>query len=230
MPAKVRRGNDRNSRRHATFGAIYKTSLTKCEIRESSISRIGSQREEAKHFILVSSGLIGFLLGAAIHGTIADRFGRRVTLLGGVWITSVFTLATAVLAHSFMSFIVLRVLTGLGLGVLMPLGTTYINEFAPRRVTNVFTLWGAGLGWSMGGTVAGLVGVPVTPYFGWQSLYYFRFAVLSKAPATNGPRMAPILPTLSCMPKPVARTIILGHMGEGLRASHLSCAQFSIGP
>ena len=112
------------------------------------------------------------MLGAAIHGTIADRVGRRVTLLGGVWITSVFTLATAVLAHSFASFIVLRVLTGLGLGVLMPLGTTYINEFAPRRVTNIFTLWGVGLGWSMGGTAAGLVGVFVTPYFGWQSLYY----------------------------------------------------------
>ncbi|MGB6444494.1 MAG: MFS transporter, partial [Xanthobacteraceae bacterium] len=108
-----------------------------------------------------------------IHGTIADRFGRRVTLLGGVWITSAFTLATAILAHSFVSFIALRVLTGLGLGALMPLGTTYINEFAPRRVTNVFTLWGVGLGWSMGGTVAGLVGIFVTPHFGWQSLYYF---------------------------------------------------------
>ncbi len=122
---------------------------------------------------LVSSGLIGFLLGAAIHGTIADRFGRRVTLLGGVWITSIFTLATALLADSFTSFIVLRVLTGLGLGVLMPLGTTYINEFAPRRVTNIFTLWGVGVGWSLGGTMAGLVGVFLTPHFGWQSLYYF---------------------------------------------------------
>jgi MFS family permease len=121
---------------------------------------------------LVSSGLIGFLLGAAIHGTIADKFGRRITLLGGVWITSIFTLATALFAHSFVSFITLRLLTGLGLGVLMPLGTTYINEFAPRRVTNSFTLWGVGLGWSMGGTAAGLVGVFVTPYFGWQSLYY----------------------------------------------------------
>jgi len=121
---------------------------------------------------LVSSGLIGFLIGAAIHGTIADKFGRRITLLGGVWITSIFTLATALLAHSFVSFITLRLLTGLGLGVLMPLGTTYINEFAPRRVTNSFTLWGVGLGWSMGGTAAGLVGVFVTPYFGWQSLYY----------------------------------------------------------
>jgi len=45
--------------------------------------------------LLVSSGLVGFLIGAAGHGVVADRFGRRVTLLGGLWITNVFTLATA---------------------------------------------------------------------------------------------------------------------------------------
>jgi MFS family permease len=33
--------------------------------------------------LLISSGLVGFLLGAAIHGIIADRLGRRGTLLGG---------------------------------------------------------------------------------------------------------------------------------------------------
>ena len=91
---------------------------------------------------LVSSGLIGFLIGAAAHGVVADRFGRRVTLLGGLWITSVFTLATALLADSFASFCTLRVLTGIGLGVLLPLATTYINELAPRRVGNLFSLWG----------------------------------------------------------------------------------------
>jgi MFS family permease len=96
--------------------------------------------------LLVSSGLVGFLIGAAGHGVVADRFGRRVTLLGGLWITNVFTLATALLADSFVSFCILRVLTGIGLGVLMPLATTYINELAPRRVVNVFALWGVALG------------------------------------------------------------------------------------
>jgi AAHS family 4-hydroxybenzoate transporter-like MFS transporter len=32
--------------------------------------------------LLVSSGLVGFLIGAAVHGLIADLIGRRVTLLG----------------------------------------------------------------------------------------------------------------------------------------------------
>lgn len=115
---------------------------------------------------LISSGLIGFLIGSAVHGIVADRFGRRGTLLGGLWITSIFTLLTALLADSFLSFCALRLCTGLGLGVLLPLATTYINELAPRRVTNTFALWGVALGWALGGTAAGLVGVFATPTFG----------------------------------------------------------------
>jgi MFS family permease len=122
--------------------------------------------------LLISSGLIGFLIGSAVHGIVADRFGRRGTLLGGLWITSIFTLLTALFADSFLSFCALRLCTGLGLGVLLPLATTYINELAPRRVTNTFALWGVALGWALGGTAAGLVGVFATPTFGWKALYW----------------------------------------------------------
>jgi MFS family permease len=122
--------------------------------------------------LLISSGLIGFLIGSAVHGVVADRFGRRGTLLGGLWITSIFTLLTALFADSFVSFCALRLCTGLGLGVLLPLATTYINELAPRRVTNTFALWGVALGWALGGTTAGLVGVFATPTLGWKALYW----------------------------------------------------------
>ena len=90
---------------------------------------------------LVSSGLIGFLFGAMGHGMVADRYGRRKTLLAGLWIVNVLTLLTAIFATSFTSFCTLRFLTGLGLGVLLPLGTTFINELAPPRVSNAFSLW-----------------------------------------------------------------------------------------
>jgi MFS family permease len=122
--------------------------------------------------LLVSSGLVGFLIGAAAHGLVADRYGRRVTLLGGLWITSAFTLATPIFGDSFGSFCLLRIFTGLGLGVLLPLATTYINELAPRRLANTFSLWGVALGWAAGGTFAGIVGVFLTPTFGWQVLYW----------------------------------------------------------
>jgi MFS transporter, AAHS family, 4-hydroxybenzoate transporter len=122
--------------------------------------------------LLVSSGLVGFLIGAAMHGLIADRIGRRVTLFGGLWVASIFTLLTAILATSFWSFCTIRLLTGLGLGVLLPLATTYINELTPRHVANTYTIWGVGLGWALGGSLAGVVGVLVTPHYGWRSLYW----------------------------------------------------------
>jgi MFS family permease len=77
-----------------------------------------------------------------------------------VWISGIFTLAAA--PTSFASFCVLRSLTGLGLGVLFPLGTTYVNEFAPRRAADVFPLWGAAFGWSLAGAAARLTGVLAT--------------------------------------------------------------------
>ncbi|MDA9434119.1 MFS transporter [Bradyrhizobium sp. CCBAU 51627] len=122
--------------------------------------------------LLVSSGLFGFLFGAIGHGGIADRLGRRGTLLAGLWIVNVFTLLTAMLASDFWSYCALRFATGLGLGVLLPLGTTFINELAPKRVSNAFSLWGVTLGWSLGGVCAGLIGVFLTPQHGWQILYY----------------------------------------------------------
>lgn len=117
---------------------------------------------------LVSSGLFG----AIGHGAVADRLGRRGTLLVGLWVVNVFTLLTATIGNDFWSFCALRFATGLGLGVLLPLGTTFVNELAPRRVSNAFSLWGVTLGWSLGGVFAGLVGVYLTPHYGWQILYY----------------------------------------------------------
>ena len=122
--------------------------------------------------LLVSSGLVGFLLGSAAHGPVADKVGRRVTLLSGLWIASIFTLATALFANSFASFCTLRLLTGLGLGVLLPLATTYINEFAPQRSANTYAIWAVAFGWALGGSLAGVVGILVTPAYGWQSLYW----------------------------------------------------------
>jgi MFS transporter, AAHS family, 4-hydroxybenzoate transporter len=122
--------------------------------------------------LLVSSGLIGFMFGSLAQGKFSDRYGRRATLLGALWIATVFSLGTAVLAHTFLTFCGLRLLTGVGLGALLPIGVTYLTEFAPRRTLHTFTTWGWALGWAMGSVVASLIGVFLTPSFGWQALYY----------------------------------------------------------
>src|SRR5487761_1030231 len=122
--------------------------------------------------LLVSSGLIGFMIGSLLQGKFSDRYGRRATLLAALWIVTIFSFATAALGRSFFSFCGFRFLTGLGMGALLPLGVTYVNEYAPRRPANTFSMWGWALGWATGGIVAAAIGVYLTPIFGWQALYY----------------------------------------------------------
>jgi AAHS family 4-hydroxybenzoate transporter-like MFS transporter len=122
--------------------------------------------------LLVSSGLIGFMIGSLLQGKFSDRYGRRATLLTALWIVTIFSFATAALGRSFVSFCTLRLLTGLGMGALLPLGVTYVNEYAPRRLANTFSVWGWALGWAAGGIVAAAIGIYLTPHFGWQALYY----------------------------------------------------------
>ncbi len=121
---------------------------------------------------LVSSGLIGFMIGSFVQGKFSDRYGRRATLIGALWIATLFSFATAAFANSFAAFCSLRLLTGLGLGALLPVGVTYMNEYAPRRLRNMFALWGWALGFGAGGVVASLIGIYLTPVFGWRALYY----------------------------------------------------------
>lgn len=129
--------------------------------------------EHAQAGLLVSSGLIGFMVGSLAHGPIADRVGRRATLLGGMWISGIFSVATALFANDYSTFLLLRLLTGLGLGTLLPLATTYVTEFAPEKNRNAYVVWGAAVGWATGAVVAALVGIFLTPSFGWHALFWF---------------------------------------------------------
>jgi MFS family permease len=122
--------------------------------------------------MLVSSGLIGFLVGAATHGSIADRYGRRTVLLGALWVAAICTVLTPAAGRSLLSFCLIRILTGVGLGVLLPLATTYMNEFSPHRYANLLPVWGVAFGWALGATLASFAGIYLTPEYGWQSLYY----------------------------------------------------------
>ena len=114
--------------------------------------------------LLVFSGLVGFLFGAAVHGLVADRYGRRVTLLAGLWITSVFTLADADCSACLLE--------------LLP--SAFIDRPRPRRAAAARrrpTSTSSRLGGSatrsrsgawrwagpLGGTFAGIVGVFLTP-------------------------------------------------------------------
>ncbi|HVV20932.1 MAG TPA: MFS transporter [Pseudonocardiaceae bacterium] len=171
--------------------------------------------------LMVASGLVGFLVGALAHGPIADQIGRRPVLLGALFGTGVLSALTAFAATGFSSFLLLRFLTGIFLGVIMPLGTAYINEFTPARSANRVVV-AAISGYPLGGVLASLVGIYLTPGHGWQILYW-----IGAAPFVLGLILLPLLPesvqfqVLRGRDADVARTLttIRGDRAERYRAA-----------
>src|SRR5579875_1093084 len=75
----------------------------------------------------VTSSLIGYIIGAFIDSTIADKWGRRLSL--GLSVT-VFSLGTVLAAVSTNvgELIAFRFISGLGIGAEIAAVTTYIGE------------------------------------------------------------------------------------------------------
>ena len=84
------------------------------------------------HGIAMASALYGTVVGSLLGGWPADRFGRKATLL---WI-GVLYFAGAVgsaLAPNVATFIVARVIGGLGIGISTVVAPMYISEIAPAK-------------------------------------------------------------------------------------------------
>ena len=76
--------------------------------------------------------LCGYVIGALILSPLADRVGRRDMLLITLIITGLGSLFTA-FVQDYTTFIIARVITGIGVGADLALVTTYINEVAPSN-------------------------------------------------------------------------------------------------
>jgi AAHS family 4-hydroxybenzoate transporter-like MFS transporter len=115
------------------------------------------------------AGLFGLMIGALASGPIADRFGRKSVVLASTMIFGVFALAT-VWAQSINELYLLRFLTGIGVGGLMPNSIALTAEYAPKRIRNTVTAV-MFLGFALGAGGGGFVGAALIPSFGWQSLF-----------------------------------------------------------
>lgn len=75
---------------------------------------------------------LGMLIGAALFGRLADRYGRRRVLLITVACDAVFGLLS-VFAPSFAALLALRFLTGVAVGGTLPVDYAMMAEFLPPK-------------------------------------------------------------------------------------------------
>jgi SHS family lactate transporter-like MFS transporter len=115
-------------------------------------------------------------VGALVFGLLADRYGRRVPLILDLIFYSVIEVLTG-LAPNFTTFLVLRVLFGIGMGAEWGLGASLTMEKVPPRLRGIIS----GMlqeGYALGNLLSALAYFLVFPRWGWRPLF-----IIGGAPA-----------------------------------------------
>ena len=110
---------------------------------------------------VASAGFAGMAIGAAAGGSLADRLGRKQVFAATLLLYGLATGLSA-LAWSVGVLLALRFVVGLGLGAELPVASTLVSEFSPKRIRGrVVVLLEAF--WALGTIGAALVGFLVVP-------------------------------------------------------------------
>lgn len=121
--------------------------------------------------IAFAAGLAGLTIGAILFGRLSDRVGRKRMLLLCSTAFGLLSLATASV-NTFEMLVLLRFLTGLGLGGAMPVTNILTAEYAPLpRRALMMTLMFAGF--PAGAVLGGLISIPLIDWAGWRAVFVF---------------------------------------------------------
>jgi len=101
------------------------------------IADFGLKQQPLISGLLLSIGYLGMFVGALSCGILADRIGRKKTLLFTISTMTVFTALNS-LAPDPTTMAFLRFLAGIGLGGSLPQPGVYISEYVPAKYRGRF--------------------------------------------------------------------------------------------
>ncbi len=108
--------------------------------------------------------------GALLFGIMADRYGRRLPLMLDIVFYSMIEVLCG-LAPNYTTFLVLRLLFGIGMGGEWGVGASLVMESVPAGWRGVLS----GLlqeGYALGYLLAAIVYFTVFPYHGWRVIFF----------------------------------------------------------
>jgi AAHS family 3-hydroxyphenylpropionic acid transporter len=117
-----------------------------------------------------SAGTFGLLPGAMFGGRLADRIGRKRVLVMSACLFGLLSIMTA-LVSDFHTLVIVRVLTGIGLGGALPNLIALSSEAVePRSRTTAVSVMYCGI--PFGGVIASMIGVLSTGDAEWRHIFY----------------------------------------------------------
>lgn len=118
---------------------------------------------------VLTAGLVGLMLGSVVLGRLSDRMGRRPVLLFSIALFGAGSLLTC-LSESPLHLMLMRCVTGVGLGGAIVTALALVAEYSPPRLraTMVTAMF---VGFPLGGSIGGLLATPLITHFEWQSVF-----------------------------------------------------------
>jgi benzoate transport len=118
---------------------------------------------------LLSAGLVGMALGSLFLAPCADRWGRRRIVLLSAVIAAAGMLGS-VAARGPTDLLLLRGLTGIGIGGTIASVAVVVSEYAPLRWRSA-ALAAYATGYPVGATIGGALTTLAIPRYGWRSAF-----------------------------------------------------------
>lgn len=127
--------------------------------------------EKAMLGVVFSASLFGLFLGSLLLSSLSDRIGRRPILLFSTFAFSILMLATPHV-QNIEQLAVIRFITGIFLGGIMPNAMAYSAEIVPQKY-RILTMMIVSCGYTVGAMLGGGISALLIPIGGWPAIFYF---------------------------------------------------------